>query len=131
MAYRLFKCAVPSCKYLFQDGHAAYFTDGRYATQDEKEIEELEAEIKAKHPHIYIDANEKEADAAILDPMSALKKRIIEDYLKEQTDAAKVNDLGTSGTDAGAGAGMTNSASAAAISAESLTGKIVAGPKTK
>lgn len=128
MAYRLFKCAVPSCKYLFQDGHAAYFTEGRYATQDEKEIEELEAEIKAKHPHIYIDANEKETDAAVLDPMSNLKKRIIEEYLKDQ---AAGKDMGTSGTNAGAGAGMANSANTAAISAESLTGKIVAGPKTK
>lgn len=120
MAYRLFKCAIPSCKYLFANGTAAYFTDGRYATQDEKEIEELEAEIKARHPHIYIDANEKETEAAILDPMSSLKKRIIEDYLKEQ---ASGKDMGTSGIKAGAGAGVSNSQTTAAIAAESLSAK--------
>lgn len=125
MAYRLFKCSIPSCKYLFADGHPAYFNSGRFATQDEAEIAELEAVIKAKHPHIYVDANEKETDSAISDPMSTLKKKIISEFLKEQ---AVQKDMGNSDKTAGEGAGMMTTQSAAAISAESLGAKIKAGP---
>lgn len=128
MAYRLFKCSIPSCKYLFNDGHAAYFNQGRYATQDEDEVAELEAAIKARHPHIFVDPKESETDSAIADPMSALKKKIIEDYLKNEV---KDRDLGTSDSTAGPGAGMLTSTSAAAITPESLGSKIKAGALSK
>lgn len=122
--FKLYKCSIPSCKYFFKDAHPAYFVEGRFATQDETEIAELDAEIKAKHPHIYIDSNETEADAAVQDPMSALKKKIIAEYVKGQET---LRNLGTSDDSAGEGAGMLNSISAASISAESLSAKIKVG----
>lgn len=110
--FALFKCHVQSCKYYFKNGSVAYFTDGRFATSNEEEIEELMAEIKARHPHIYIDDKEKTASSAMQDPMSALRAKIIAEYEAERkfksTQTPEVTQLGDTGntdTSSGAGAG--------------------------
>ena len=108
---KLFKCAIQSCKYHTKSGKELAFVAGRYATDDETEIAELEAEIKAKHPHIYVDSAEVEVDSVKVDPVEAIRKKAIADYLAEQE--AKVGaDMGTTDKSAGEGAGMTTSASA-------------------
>lgn len=110
---KLYKSSLLSCKYHTKSGKELAFVAGRFATDDEVEIAELDAEVKARHPHIYIDSAEAEVDSVKVDPVEAIRKKAIADYLAEQE--AKVGaDMGATDNSAvGAGAGMTTSASAA------------------
>lgn len=103
---RVFKSSVASCKYITKAGKFLYFRKGEYVTDDESEIAELDAEIKARHPHIYIDSNKKTVTAEeVADPMAALKKRIIAEH-----EAGKSKDMGTSAPvkNVGTTAGLQN-----------------------
>lgn len=65
---QIFKSKVSSVSYFFKNGKQAAFINGKFITDIESEIEELMTEIgeigsdKSKHPHLYIDPNEKELD---------------------------------------------------------------------
>lgn len=64
----VFKSKVPSISYFFKNGKQAPFINGKFITDVESEIEELMADIgaigsdKSKHPHLYVDPDEKEFD---------------------------------------------------------------------
>lgn len=93
---RVFKSNIPASKYILKSGKEAKFVDGRFLTAIEGEIKEMEVEIAAGHPHLYIDNAEKEIDAKdALDPMAALKKKIIDDYLAGQPATVQLGDLGS------------------------------------
>lgn len=65
---QIFKSKVSSVSYFFKNGKQAPFINGKFITDIESEIEELMADIgaigsdKSKHPHLYVDPNEKELD---------------------------------------------------------------------
>lgn len=120
--FALFKSAVPSCKYIFKDGSTAIFVNGRFATDNEGQIEELKAEIKAKHPTIYVDAKEKVTSAAHQDPIASLRAKIIAEYEAEQA-AKKGRDFGNTDASAGVGAGLLTTATVESSTAESNTAK--------
>jgi hypothetical protein len=106
MSYKLFKSTIGSCRYYFSNGSAAVFSvEGRFATAKENEIAELEAEVKAGHPHIYVDPKEATSETVEQDPMESLKKRIIEEYMQSNS------------------VGIMNSATIAAGAAESSSKK--------
>lgn len=93
---RVFKCTIPSVNFIFANGKAAIFQYGVYRTNMEWEISELEKEIAAGHPHIYIDAAEREIDSEMVDPMNALRAKIIAEYVAAQEAAIDPsNDMGT------------------------------------
>jgi hypothetical protein len=121
MAYRVFKCAIRSCKYVFKDGSFGYFIEGRLTTDNEEHIAELEAEIKAKHPTIFIDEKDSVAETAQLDPMAALKKKIIAEYEASKASAPAGVDAGNSDKSAGAGTGLGNSLTAGIAAAKSAS----------
>lgn len=81
---KLFKSAVPSCKTHLPNGKEINFVGGRYATDDPLEIEYLEGEIKARHPIFYVDSKELEVDSVRVDPVEAIRRKAIADYLAEQ-----------------------------------------------
>lgn len=97
---RIFKCSILDCKYYTRKGKEIGFVGGKYITDNEDEVKELEAEIKEGHPHIYIDAKDKEISAEdVADPMAALRAKIIAEYeankQKEAEEIAKgVRDFG-------------------------------------
>lgn len=94
---RVFKSNIPSINYIFPWGTVAAFQQGYYRTDIEREISHLEEEVKLKHPHILIDANEFEVDSTLVDPMNALRAKIIADYLNTQEKANNPdNDMGNS-----------------------------------
>ena len=94
---RVFKSTIPSINYIFKNGKPAIFQHGVFRTNVEWEIKELEQEIAAGHPHIYIDDKEREIDSEMVDPMNALRSRIIEEFLASQKRALDpTNDMGTS-----------------------------------
>ena len=70
---KVFKNYVKNCSYFFKDGTQAPFINGKFVTTIEKQIKELEDEVAGGHPHIYIDAEEKEVDTEALTPMEILK----------------------------------------------------------
>lgn len=94
---RVFKSTFPSINYIFKNGKAAIFQQGVFRTDVEWEIKELEAEVAASHPHIFIDENEREIDSEMVDPMNALRAKIIADYIAQQAAATNpANDMGNS-----------------------------------
>lgn len=92
-----FKSHIPSCKYIFKNGKEANFIGGKFFTNEESEVAELEKEVAHSHPHIYIDENEKEVDTKFVDPMEALRAKHIKEYLAAQNAATdSSNDMGNS-----------------------------------
>lgn len=81
---KLYKSSINSCKMHTQSGKEINFIKGRYATSDKKEIEFLDAEVEAGHPHIRVDPNETEIDSVQVDPLVAVKARAIAEYIAEQ-----------------------------------------------
>lgn len=95
---KLFKSTVPSCKTHLPNGKEINFIGGRYATDDSAEIEFFETEIKNHHPNFYIDAKEVEVDSVKVDPVEAIRKKAVADYLaaqaaKEGTDTGATQEL--------------------------------------
>lgn len=94
---KIFKATMPSVNYIFKNGKPAIFVHGKFATALEYEIAELEAEITAGHPHIFIDPAECEIDSNALSPIEALTAKIREEVMAEMARATQMtNDMGTS-----------------------------------
>ena len=94
---KVFKSTIPSVNVALGNGTLCVFVNGRYCTDNEMIIQTLENEVRMKHPHIYIDANEKEIDSELIDPEKAMRHRIIQEYLADQARAMNPdNDMGTS-----------------------------------
>jgi hypothetical protein len=81
--HRLFKSSLPSMSFIFKNGKAAMFINGRYHTDDPSEIEQLDTEIKTRNPYLRIDEAERELDTELQDPMQQLKERFREEIIKE------------------------------------------------
>ncbi len=93
---RVFKSTIPSVNFIFANGKPAIFQQGVFRTAVDWEIAVLEAEIAAGHPHIYIDEAEREIDSELVDPMNALRAKIIGEYLAAQEAAVNpANDMGS------------------------------------
>lgn len=124
---KLFKSRMPSCQYFFADGSRADFVSGRFSTDEDDKIAQLDAEIKKNHPHIYVDDNEVEVDTEKQDPLEHLRTKFIAEYLKEQK--AKVGtDFGTTSADAKAGM-LTTAKLDPEAAKESLSASIKVGSK--
>lgn len=94
---RVFKATLPSVNYIFKNGKPAIFVNGMYTTDVPFEIEELDAEIATRHPHIFIDESMREIDSAKVDPIAALREKIIAEYQATMAAATSLdNDLGNS-----------------------------------
>lgn len=95
--FKVFKSRIPSCNYVFAKGKAAAFVSGRYVTGSAEEIAELEQEILSGHPHLYVDPADAETDSTVQDPLSALREKIISEYLAAQAIATDPSrDMGKS-----------------------------------
>lgn len=93
---KVFKSTIPSVNYLFKNGKPAIFVAGRYTTKVAHEVTELEEEIASGHPHLYVDKAELQIDEKHLDPMAALRDKIIADYLATEAAKDPLQDMGTS-----------------------------------
>jgi len=93
--HRMFKSTLKSCQYITADGTICGFVAGRFHTGDEKVIKELEQQIAAGHPHLYVDSAEVEVDTEMLDPIEQIKRKAIADYIAAQNAANRPeNDRG-------------------------------------
>jgi hypothetical protein len=105
--FTLFKATMQSCQYFFKDGSRADFVAGRFATDDPVRIAELQAEIKAKHPHIRVDAKELTTTQVVQDPLSHLRAKIRAELEAEMM--ANPQQHGVTSVSAGEGAGIATS----------------------
>lgn len=93
----VFKSTLPSVNYIFSNGKPAIFVNGVYRTDIQAEIEALKYEIAQKHPHIYVDPTEETIESDMVDPMNALRAKIIAEYkasMAQATDPSR--DMGSS-----------------------------------
>lgn len=91
-----YRSSLPSCVYALRDGTQAIFMFGRYRTDNEEYIAELNHEIKMKHPHI---TGGEKVDTAADDPVAGLRAKFRAEFLAEQAALAasatdKSNDMG-------------------------------------
>jgi hypothetical protein len=94
---KVFKSNIPSINYIFPWGKVAAFQFGVYRTDLEDEVKHLEAEVKLNHPHIFIDEAEREIDSAMVDPIHALRAKIIAEYEASRARAENPDqDMGAS-----------------------------------
>lgn len=101
--HKVFKSHIKSMRYVFKDGRIAEFVGGMFHTADEKQIEELTAEVGtpgkgySKNPSIYIDTEETEVDPTLLTPEAQLRAKIRAEVLAEMKAATNPeNNMGTS-----------------------------------
>ena len=93
----LFKSNHSSIKYVFRDGSFANFIKGKFYTDREEHVKELEGEVKLRHPHIYIDSKEPTIDPTKLDDRSKLKDSLRAEILDEMMRKSNPeNDFGSS-----------------------------------
>lgn len=94
---RVFKATLPSVNYIFKNGKPAIFVQGKFCTDVPAEIAELDEEVANHHPIIFIDSAEREVDSAAVDPISALREKIIAEYKASMATATSPdNDMGES-----------------------------------
>jgi len=98
---RVFKNTMPGTQYLFKNGKSAVFTNGRYETDIDWEIAELDEEIRQGIPHIYIDPKDTTVDTGQIDFIRQRQieatKQAIRDYeeAKNKGEAPAVNEVPT------------------------------------
>ena len=93
---RVFKSHIQNCRFIFGNGDVAAFVGGRYLTDVDAEIQQLEKEVAAKNPTLYMDSAEMEVDPITLDPMYGIKQRIIAEFLAGKITLDPNRDMGTS-----------------------------------
>ncbi len=95
-------------------GKMIHFVGSTYVTDAEDEIAFLDNEIRAGLKAIYVKQDKKTVSAVELDPLAAIKKKVIDEYLAAQAAQADVSrDMGNTSTDPQAG--MQTSKSIGAI----------------
>lgn len=94
---KIYKSRLMSVNVVLASGKICSFVNGYYRTKNESEIGTFDAEIANGHPHIYIDPHESEVDESLVDPMAALRHKIIEEYKASMAAATNPdNDMGSS-----------------------------------
>lgn len=126
-----FRADQPSCKYIFKNGQAAIFSDFMFRTDQQYQIDELMADMKAGLKAIWI-PTEAEGGATVdsddIDPQAVMERKIIAKYLAEQ---ARANNNGTVNVEqvklnvagsnlAGVNAATSNSGTATAVPVGSI-----------
>jgi hypothetical protein len=97
MSAKLYKATLPSVNYIFKNGKPAIFVRGKFATEVAAEIEELDFEIAAGHPHIYVDKDEPEADSGNQNLLAGLRAQLEAEIRAEMAAASSLkNDMGNS-----------------------------------
>jgi len=89
---QLFFSTIRSSRIVFPDGAEGAVIDGRFATSDPDKIAYMESEISKGHPFWYRDKSNLECEEKMLDPMEALRAKIIQ----EAIDAGVVQAASTS-----------------------------------
>lgn len=118
--YQIFHGSRQSMRMNTPEGGTIVFVGGKFITDNEDFIAYLQSELAAKNPFLSQKEEEKSLTSEDLDPMAALKKKHITEYLaalKEEPVASR--DMGS--TTADPKAGILSSSAAKVLSADSLS----------
>lgn len=89
--FHVFYSSKLSSNMITTTGRYIVFVNGRYVTNSEEEINYLKTEIALGNPFLSVVEGKEIMSAEDLDPMAALKKQHIAEYLEEQkTKAAAI-----------------------------------------
>ena len=96
---KVYKSTLKGGNYITRRGKTLIFVEGKYITDREEEVQELEQEIKSGHPYLYIDPAEAEIDTTLQEKLEAAKRAVVDKVLAEHyaanPDANKsVNEAG-------------------------------------
>ena len=109
----------PKISITMPNGNRIYFVGGTYLTDSESEIAFLNGEVAAGNSMIFVKKESLTVDADALDPLAAIKKKAIEEYISQQALNSDPNrDMGNTNTNIGDSIATTKSI--AAISAGSI-----------
>ena len=89
---KLYWATMPFMNFVFPNGKVAVFRHYRFATEVPSEIEVLDREVAGNHPYIYVKQDALYLTEEMEDPMKALRKKIIADYLAEQAKFVDPNN---------------------------------------
>lgn len=120
---------IKNCKYMFKNGKAANFLDGKYYTDIPHEIEELDAEIASGHEFLFVNLKELTVDLAKLGKIDVdeIKRQAVEEYIKSQ----QPKDMGKSEKqEGGVGTGIKSSADIAGNAPNSNSASVGGAVKT-
>ena len=92
---KVYSSRLGAMVFLLANGKPCNFVDGKYATVEQKEIDELDVEIKAGHPSIYLDGTIQEGKVMLAgeDQLAGLKARLLEEaraQLLAEQEAASI-----------------------------------------
>lgn len=85
----VYQATIPSINYVLKNGKPCIFVAGKFATSVQKEIDELDEEVAAGHPHIRKCTEEETKSMTIpgADFMAGLKAKLFAEFLVEQEEA--------------------------------------------
>jgi hypothetical protein len=98
---------------ILPNGKRIQFTGGVYFTKSQDEIDYLEGEIKNGSSFFFVRKGEETISDDDRDPLNAIKRRAVEEYLQKQEESKKERDMGSSSI-AGKLAGLQTTKSIAA-----------------
>ena len=84
--FNVYKSSLPNQRIALPNGRLLRITSGKYITDKADEIAFLDAEIEAGFPYLAKNGTITSSD---LDPMAALRSRIIAEYVAEQAAGVK------------------------------------------
>jgi len=82
--YNVFYHTSASCRMITETGRIISFVDHRYITDQEEEVEYLQLVMKSPRSCISTKEGAETMTSDELDPMKALKKKFIAEYLEEE-----------------------------------------------
>lgn len=93
----IYKSHLASVNVIMPNGKVLHFVNGVYRTSFPDEVAFLNAEVAARHPHIWIDPMEETVDSELVDPMAMLRHTIEQEILAKYNIVAgdPNRDLGT------------------------------------
>jgi hypothetical protein len=117
--YHQYFSSRPKISITMPNGNRIYFVAGTYVTDNESEVEFLNEQIKHNHPMIFIQKGKETVTQEQLDPLAAIKEKVIAEYLSKQAEQQNPNrDMGR--TDAvGAGVDVATTRTLAPITMNS------------
>jgi hypothetical protein len=118
--YNQYFSSRPRISITMTDGRRIAFVGGQYVTDNADEIAFLDEQIRAKHQMIFVKPDHLQVTQEQLDPLASVKKKAVEEYLKQQAEQQDpTRNFGKTTQDMV----MQTSQSIATISAGSKSGK--------
>lgn len=134
----VFHNSLLNSRFALKSGKECIFLNGDFATGNPEEVREIAEDINAGNPHISLsnDFDKVLINKADLDPLEALKRKIIADFVATQativegkadygtSEQGKLNATSSTDVNAAASGSISGAAAPAGVGA-----KIVVGPR--